>query len=74
MRREERKRERTGETLLSVEERREKRKGNKEEEKEKNRESAGERLMQDEGRKPSHPINETRNPGDGAVGPIRNGV
>ena len=40
MRRDERKRERTGETLLSVEERREKKKGKKEVEKEKNRESA----------------------------------
>ena len=31
-------------------------------------------VMQDEGSRPSHPINETRSPGDGAVGPIRNGV
>ena len=31
-------------------------------------------LMQDEGSSPSHLINETRSPGDGAVGPIRNGV
>ena len=31
-------------------------------------------LMQDEGSRPSHLINETRSPGNGAVGPIRNGV
>ena len=31
-------------------------------------------LMQDEGSRPSHPINETRSPVDGAVGLIRNGV
>ena len=31
------------------------------------------KMMQDEGRKPSHPINETRSPGEGAVGPIRSG-
>ena len=32
------------------------------------------RLMQDEGCRPSYPINETRRPVDGAVGPIRSGV
>ena len=31
-------------------------------------------LMQDEGCRPSYPINETRRPVDGAVGPIRSGV
>ena len=31
-------------------------------------------LMKDEGSRPSHSINATRSPVDGAVGPIRNGV
>ena len=31
-------------------------------------------LMQDEESRPSHPINETRRPVGGAVGPTRNGL
>ena len=31
-------------------------------------------VMQDEGSRPSHPINVTRSPMDGAVDPIRNGA